>query len=109
MTRAEWIGLGGLVAALAAFGVVSFHGSIEATRDRGQQLVRGGLADATDTGETSNRWTAPSWEMARVGVTPLRQNHPLFRRPPYIGHNRHKVMCDGWNGWYDQAPENEVL
>jgi hypothetical protein len=70
--------------------------------------LKAGLADATsgDSGEEANRWTAPSWGMAAAGVTPLRADHPLFRRPPYIGHARHQVMC---NGWYYHSPENEVL
>jgi len=110
MTRAEWIALGGAVAALAAFGAVSFHGSIKATGDHGSALVRAGLSNVTsdqDDGDGCRRWQAPAWEMAKAGTRPLRPNHPLYRRPEHIGANRHKVMCDGWDGWYYDAPENE--
>ena len=108
MTRAEWIGLAGVAAALGLFGAVSFHGSLSAAGDHGEALVKTGLANVTadqDEGDGCNRWTAPAWQIAN----PLRSNHPLFRRPAHIGENRHKVICGGWNGWYYGAPENEVL
>ena len=110
MTRAELIALGGVAAAVATLGVVSFHGSASAAAGRAQGVVKMGLADVTtdqDDGAGCNRWTAPAWEMARVGTKPLRSNHPLYRRPGYIGCNRHQVMCD--NGWYYDAPENAGL
>jgi hypothetical protein len=124
VTRGEWV-LGGLaVTALACLGLVQFHGGAQLAADKAtagikvgvgkataampNPALKAGLANAT-TGEEANRWTAPSWGLASVGAAPLRMNHPLFRRPPYIGSNRHKVQCDGWNGWYYDAPENEVL
>ena len=106
MTRGEWIGLGGLVAGLAALGVISVHGSFSAASDHGEAMVKTGLANVTadqDEGDGCNRWNAPAWQI----VNPLRSDHPLFRRPCHIGENRHRVMCD--NGWYYDAPENQGI
>jgi hypothetical protein len=88
---------------------------------RGQVNLTGGFAPGT--------WKAPHWQkanacatpppvmpgmfgahatdLADIGVTPLRLNHPLHRRPAYPGCNRDKVAQDGWGGWmYD--PPSEV-
>jgi len=107
MTRAEWIGIAGLAAALAAFGVVSFHGSIKATTDNGGVALKAGLADVTSGAHEENRWTCPTWSLASVGCDPLRMNHPLYRRPAHIGENRHKAGQGGWGSWYYDAPENQ--
>lgn len=71
--------------------------------------LRQGLADATrgadaaDAAMVYGTWTAPHWQMAGV----LRPNHPLYRRPGYIGENRHCVQQGGWDAWY-YTPPSEV-
>ena len=107
MTRAEWIGVAGLAAALAAIGAVTFRGSIKASASDGSVMVKAGLADVTSGGHEENRWTCPRWSMSSVGADQLRTNHPLYRRPCHIGENRHKVAQGGWGGWYYDAPENQ--
>lgn len=124
MTRQQWIVVAAGAVVLAVAGVASFSGGLQASADGARAKVKVGLGKMTagtpnpalkdglanvTSGHEPNRWTAPAWSLAQVGAAPLRMNHPLFKRPPYIGHNRHKVMCDGWNGWYYDAPENEVL
>jgi hypothetical protein len=125
VTRLEWVLAGAAAVGLGCLGLVQFHGGAQLAADGATAKVkvgigkamasvprpglRDGLADVTSAQETPNRWTAPAWSLASVGAAPLRMNHPLFRRPPYIGSNRHKVQCDGWNGWYYDAPENEMI
>lgn len=55
-----------------------------------------GLAGAGD-------WSVPPrWPLVSAGS--LRGRHPLYRRPSYIGENRHKVMTEGWDGWFYNPP-----
>ena len=44
----------------------------------------------------------PRWPLVPAGS--LRARHPLYRRPRYIGENRHKVMTEGWDGWFYNPP-----
>jgi len=44
----------------------------------------------------------PRWPLAPAGW--LRERHPLYRRPGHIGENRHKVMTEGWDGWFYDPP-----
>jgi hypothetical protein len=124
VTRQQVLLVAAAAIGLGMAGLVQFHGGVRASAGKaqaglkvgagkaaaaaGHPALKAGLANATGD-PAPNRWSAPAWSLAQAGAAPLRQNHPLFRRPPYIGHNRHKVMCDGWNGWYYDAPENEVL
>ena len=68
--------------------------------------LKRGLANTTQgaTAATAARmygtWTAPHWQIEK----PLRANHPLYRRPSYIGENRHCVMQGGWEKWYYDPP-----
>ena len=48
-------------------------------------------------------WSVPPrWPLVPAGS--LRARHPLYRRPSYIGENRHKVMTQGWDGWFYDPP-----
>ena len=66
-------------------------------------------ATAAAAAETYPTWTCPEWSLVSVGATPLRSNHPLFRRPGYIGENRHKIMAYGWGPWYYEPPSEEYF
>jgi hypothetical protein len=121
MTRREQLILLAAVVVLVVGGAVtvklrgsatlSEHGSgVHGAAKVANSALRRGLAYAT-TGATAasgaeayGDWTCPKWSMASVGVDPLRPNHPLFRRPSYIGENRHKIMSEGWGGWYYNPP-----
>ena len=121
MTRREqWILLAAVaVVAAGGFASVKFKGSASlsehgnAVHGAGKVVnsaLKRGLANATpsvDAAERYGSWTCPHWSMASVGVTPLRSNHPLFRRPGYIGENRHKVMTEGWGPWFYNPPREE--
>lgn len=117
MTRQEQYILLGIVTMLILGGAISVklsgsarlsehqnpvHGAGKATAG----MVRRQLANATETATaaTAERsygtWQAPHWQIK----DPLRANHPLFRRPAYIGENRHKVMTGGWDNWYYNPP-----
>jgi hypothetical protein len=112
----QWILLGAVVV-LAAGGAVKFRGSASlseyGSKAHGAGRVvnaalRQGLANATpvtaaDASKVYGTWTAPHWQI----VEPLRANHPLYRRPGYIGENRHCVMQGGWDRWY-YSPPSEV-
>jgi hypothetical protein len=71
--------------------------------------LKRGLANAWHPEVYDGDWIAPHWSLESVGVTPLRANHPLFRRPAYIGQNRHKVMTEGWGGWYYNPPSESYF
>ena len=123
MKSQEYIVLGLAVLLLSGYGIISVKGSAQV--DGARASLKAGLADATTKAAStpvgspwdnspgrqyrSSSWNCPAWSMASVGVVPLRMNHPLHNRPSYAGCNRHKVMCDGWNGWYYDNPGNEVL
>ena len=115
MTRQQQCILLGVVAVLALGGAVKLRGSASlseyGSKAHGAGKVvnaalRRGLANATpgataaDAAEAYGTWTAPHWQMAQV----LRPNHPLYRRPGYIGENRHCVMTGGWDQWYYSPP-----
>jgi len=116
MTRREQlILLAAVVVVAGGFGVVKFKGSASlseyGSKAHGAGKVvnaalRRGLANATpgataaDAAQVYGTWTAPHWQID----TPLRPNHPLYRRPGYIGENRHKVMTGGWDAWYYDPP-----
>lgn len=57
-------------------------------------------ATAADGAMAYGTWTAPHWQIDK----PLRPNHPLYRRPSYIGENRHCVMTGGWDQWFYTPP-----
>ena len=125
MTRREQLILLAAVAVVAAGGfAVKFRGSASlsehgnAVHGAGKAVnasLKRGLANATsgvtalDAADRYGSWTCPHWSMASVGVTPLRANHPLFRRPGYIGENRHKVMSEGWGPWFYDPPSEEYF
>ena len=115
MTRQQQCVLLAVAAALVLGGAVKLRGSASlseyGSKAHGAGKVvnaalRRGLANATpgataaDAAEAYGTWTAPHWQMAQV----LRPNHPLYRRPGYIGENRHKVMTQGWDGWFYDPP-----
>ena len=110
MTRREqWILLAAVaVVAAGGFASVKLKGSaslsgnqsnVEGSAKVVNSSLRRGMANATRGDTREGAWSCPRWSMASVGVTPLRQNHPLFRRPGHIGENRHKVMSAGWGSW----------
>ena len=115
MTRQQQCLLLAVVAVLAVGGVVKLRGSASlseyGSKAHGAGKVvnaalRRGLANATprttaaDAALAYGTWTAPHWQIEN----PLRPNHPLYRRPGYIGENRHKVMQGGWDAWYYDPP-----
>jgi hypothetical protein len=123
MKNQEYFVLGVAILLAVGYGVISVKGVVSA--DGAAASLKAGLSNATSAQDSipvaspwdnspgrkyrSSSWNCPSWSMASVGVVPLRANHPLHNRPAFIGCNRHKVMCDGWNGWYYDNPGNEVL
>lgn len=127
MTRREQLILLAVVVVAAAGGAavsVKFKGSASlsehgsAVHGAGKMVnsaLRTGWANATAgataaaAAETYPTWTCPEWSMVSVGATPMRSNHPLFRRPAYIGENRHKLMDYGWGPWYYQPPSEEYF
>ena len=65
--------------------------------------LRTGLnATAQPAGGTGDWSVPPRWPLVPAGS--LRGRHPLYRRPRYIGENRHKVMTEGWDGWFYNPP-----
>ena len=118
MTRQQqWVGLA-VGIALVLGGFVKFRGAASlspyGSKAHGAGRVvnaalRRGVVNATQgaTAATAAQayptWTAPHWQIEK----PLRPNHPLYRRPRYIGENRHKVMTGGWDAWY-YTPPSEV-
>jgi len=110
----QWILLA-VVAVLALGGAVKLRGSASLSEYGSKahgagkvmnSALRRGLANSTrgataaDAAQVYGTWTAPHWQID----TPLRPNHPLYRRPGYIGENRHKVMTGGWDAWYYDPP-----
>jgi hypothetical protein len=71
--------------------------------------LRRKLADVTSGKSPANNWTCPEWSIKSVGADTLRSNHSLFRRPKYIGENRHAVMTGGWDNWYYDPPGEEYF
>ena len=123
MTRREQLILLAAVAVAAAGGVavsVKFKGSASLS-EHGSTMhgaakvvnsaLRTGWANTTAglAAQDAAIWTCPEWSLASVGATPLRSNHPLFRRPAYIGENRHKIMAYGWGPWYYDPPSEEYF
>ncbi len=124
MDRQEKCLLAAALLVLPLIWFISVRGGMKQASAGASASLKAGLADVTsgqavhasspwdrssDMAYEHNSWTSPPWEMAKVGVVPLRRNHPLYRRPYYTGHNRHKVMCDGWNGWFYDPPSEDVL
>ena len=67
--------------------------------------LKSGLLDLTTDDVSYDSWTCPQWSIKQqTGGNVHRLNHPLHRRPKYIGENRHKVMTQGWGGWYYDPP-----
>ena len=56
--------------------------------------------------KNAGSWNSPHW---KIETAPLRMNHPLYRRPCYIGEARHKVMNEGWGGWYYNPPSEDYF
>lgn len=118
MTRQEQIALLVTVAALVISGVITvkFQGSgltpkggkaTDSAKVVVNSALRQGQANLFQSGNYMGDWTSPSWKIADLhsdGSPVLRPNHPLFRRPKHIGENRHKVMTEGWGGWYYNPP-----
>ena len=115
MTRQQQCILLAVVAVLALGGAVKLRGSASLSEYGSKahgagkvvnSALRRGLANSTprttaaDAAQAYPTWTAPHWQID----TPLRPNHPLYRRPRYIGENRHKVMTEGWDGWFYNPP-----
>ena len=106
---------------LLAVSVVLFAGGLVTVRLKGAasldpdgnpakgaaRVVNSSLRTALNvTGQTAaatGDWCVPPrWPLVPPGM--LRARHPLYRRPRYIGENRHKVMTEGWDGWYYNPP-----
>lgn len=120
MNRQEKIVLLGLAVLAVAGGIVKVK--FEADADTGDassvmsvmnDALKRTLVNATSNNVAAttwyprlsyNSWTVSEYQLMNQGVTPLRDNHPLFRRPKFIGENRHKVMTEGWAGWYYNPP-----
>lgn len=84
----------------------SVHGSakvVNSTLRRGLAYANHGLT-AGNAAERYGDWSAPRWSIISAGGDTLRPNHPLYRRPAYIGQNRHHVMSQGWGQWYYNPP-----
>ena len=125
MTRREQFILLAALAVVAAGGFavkfkgsasLSEHGSsVHGTAKVANSTLRRGLAYANSgltAANASSRygaWSAPRWSIMSAGGDTLRPNHPLFRRPGYIGQNRHKVMSEGWGGWYYNPPSEDYF
>jgi hypothetical protein len=54
-------------------------------------------------------WHVPEAQVRASGADVLHGNHPLFRRPSHAGENRHKVMTEGWAGWFYNPPSEEYF
>ena len=102
-----------IVAVVGGFVSVKLKGS--ATLDTGQSGVKGagkvvnaalrtGSPNLWDPNADNGDWRSPAWSIVSVASAPLRARHPLYRRPRYIGENRHKVITEGWDGWYYNPP-----
>jgi hypothetical protein len=116
MTRREQcILLAAAVVVAGGFGAVKLKGSASMSEYGSKahgagkivnSALRRGLANSTprttaaDAALAYGTWTAPHWQID----TPLRPNHPLYRRPGYIGENRHCVMQGGWDQWFYNPP-----
>lgn len=96
-------------AVLVLGGYLSIRGSAQAEVGSNSSL-KSGLLDLTTDDLSYDSWTCPQWQIKKYGTSGvLRLNHPLHRRPRYIGENRHKVMCEGWGGWYYNPPSEEYF
>lgn len=119
MSRRQQLLLLAVLAALAlGGGAISLRGSASLSEYGSKahgagkiinSALKRGLANVTprttaaEAAQVYGTWTAPHWQIQR----PLRPNHPLYRRPGYIGENRHAVMTGGWDAWY-YTPPSEV-
>lgn len=112
MNRQEKTVLLGLALLIVAGGVVtSLFGNSDQPVDDAQQLVRRGLAFTgnVDVPDPDNSWTCPVWSIKAVGGDLLSPIHSLYRRPAFIGQNRHKIMSEGWAGWFYNPPSEDYF
>lgn len=121
MSRNEKIILVVLVVAFVT-GIVTFtaKGNVEADgsslgasaglgKDKFNASLRGDLADIWRPTMDEGAWFTPIAQITASGADILHSNHPLFRRPSHAGENRHKVITEGWGGWFYNPPSEEYF
>lgn len=112
MNRQEKTVLLGLAVLAIAGGIVKVR--VDASGDFGsaaadaRESLRRSLVNATST-VPDNNWTCPEWSIKSVGGSTVHKTHPLYRRPKFIGQNRHKIMSEGWAGWYYNPPGDDYF
>ena len=112
MDRREQYALLVVSAALFLGGLVTVKLKGSASLDAGGNPVKGAAKVVNSALRSAVNVTAqpaagdwsvpPRWPLVPAGC--LRARHPLYRRPSYIGENRHKVMTQGWDGWFYDPP-----
>ena len=112
MNRREQYALLVVVAVLFLGGLVSVKLRGSASLDGGGNPVKGAAKVVNSALRSAVNVTAqpaagdwsvpPRWPL--VPAASLRARHPLYRRPRHIGENRHKVMTEGWSGWFYDPP-----